>query len=263
MSVALGAVFTLAAYTDTLFVAAAVLIAQLMVAAAPAPSDDRGRRIACPRFGPALAAALVATAVTVSPDLLIGASGTTAGSIGFISSGLMSGAVPGMAVGVLGALLGQMLRKDGRPSLVLSLSYATALCMFAVLPVGWIGASQSLGGAPLVALGSIAVGVALLVWLAPGGRAVVGIAAVVAASVVTGLSTLYLSGPANMGLIFGAIVGAGIGLFAILGQLLGRAWSVAPGHSAAGWGFAGAMSLALSAPVVFISSQFLGTGFGL
>ena len=259
LSVALGGVITLAAYTDVVFVAVAVLVAQFMIAAAPAPSDERGRHVNSPRFGPAIAAAIVATILTIFPGILVGADGTRSGSVGFVSSGLMTGIAPGMAVGLFAALLGQMLRKDGRKSLVTSLSYSVTLCMFAVLPVAWIGASQSLGGAPLVALGAIAVGTALAAWLIPGNRVIIGSVAVLAAAGVTTTATLYISGPSNMGPLFGAAVGFGVGMFAILGQVLGRAWSEGGGHASSGWGFAGAMSLALSAPVVFIGSQFLGT----
>ena len=259
MSVALGGVITLAAYTDVVLVAVAILLAQFMIAAAPAPSDERGRHVNCPRFGPAIAAAVVATVVTLFPGILVGADGTRSGSVGFVSSGLMTGIAPGMAVGLFAALLGQVLRTDGRKALVISVSYSATLCMFAALPVGWIGASQSLGGAPLVALGAIAVGTALLVWLIPGDRAIIGSVAVLAAAGATSTVTLYVPGPSNMGLLFGAVVGLGVGMFAILGQVLGRAWSEGRGHSSSGWGFAGAMSLALSAPIVFMGSQFLGS----
>lgn len=259
LCLALVCVITLAAYTDALLVAVVVLIAQFMIAAAPAPSDESGRRINCPRLAPALLVGVIATVFTVFPRLFIGASGTTAGSPGFVSSGLIAGVVPGLAVGVFAAVLAQMLRRDDRTSLVLSLSYAVALCVFVVLPVGWIGAAQSLGGAPTVAVGAIAVAVSLLVWLIPGGRVLIGCLAVVAAGVVAAVSTIFIPGPESMVPAFGAAVGAGVAMFAILGQVFGRAWSQSRGHSPAGWGFAGAMSIAFAAPVVFVGSQFLGT----
>lgn len=258
LSVALVGITTLAAYADVLLVAVVILIAQFMIAAAPAPSDDRGRHINCPRFWPAILAGGVATLVTLRPEILVGASGTQSGSIGFVSSGLMTAIVPAMAVGLFAAILGQMFRTDGRHWLVSSLCYATTLCMFAVLPVGWIGAAQSLGGDVLVALGSAAVCTALLVWLIPGERAILGAVAVLAAGGAAVAVSYLLDGPSNLGPVFAALSGMGSGMFAILGQVLGRAWSKGDSHAASGWGFAGAMSLALSAPVVFIGSQFLG-----
>lgn len=263
MSIALAAVLTLAAYADVVLVAAVIVITQMMIAAAPSPADERGRSINAPRFGSAAVAGIIATAVTLRPGLLIGAEGTQAGDVGRIESGVFAGLVPAMAAGVIVALLSQMLRKEGRKSLVLTTGYAVTLCAFAALSIGWIGAAQSLGGAAVVAVAALALSASLLVWLAPFERWIVGVLAVLAGGIVGGIAAPLLGDTRDMSWQFGAAAGIGVAMFGILGQVLGRAWCSGRRHASSGWGFPGALSLALSAPIVFVASQLLGASFAL
>lgn len=263
LSIALAAVLTLAAYTGVVFVAAAIAITQLMIAAAPAPADATGHSVHAPRFGAAAVAGLVATFVTINPRVLLGAEGTRAGNAGIIDSGVFAGLVPAVAAGVIVALLSQMLRKDGRTSLVLTTGYAVTLCAFSALSIGWIGASQSLGGAPVVAVGAIALSAALLTWLIPFERWIMGSVAVAAGGIVGAISAPLVGDTIEMTWLFGAVAGIGIAMFAILGQVLGRAWCSGRRHASSGWGFPGALSIALSAPIVFVASQLLGASISL
>lgn len=263
LSIALAVVLTLAAYTNVLLVAAVILIVQLMIAAAPSPANAAGRPVHAPRFGAAAVAGVIATVITLWPRLLIGADGTQAGNVGVIDSGVFAGLAPAMAAGVIVALLSQMLRRDGRGSLVLTTGYAVTLCAFAVLAIGWIGASKSLGGEPVVAVSAIALSAALLVWLLPLQRWIVGTLAVVAAAAAGGVAAPFLGDTAEMTWLFGTLAGVGIALFGILGQILGRTWCSGRRHVSSGWGFPGALSLALCAPIVFVASQLLGASFSL
>lgn len=263
LSIAFAAVLTLAAFTDVLMVAAVILITQFMIAAAPSPADATGHSVNAPRFGAAAVTGVIATVLTLWPELLVGATGTRAGRIGEIDSGVFAGMAPALAVGVIVALISQMLRKDGRTSLVLTTGYAITLCAFSALAIGWIGAAQSVGAAPVVAVGAIALAVSLIVWLIPFERWVVGSAAVVLGAAAAAGAAPYLSDSLEISWIFGAVAGIGVSMFAILGQVLGRAWCSGRRHASSGWGFPGALSIALSAPIVFVSSQLLGATFTL
>lgn len=252
---------TLAAYTHVIVVAAAIVVIQCVIATAPSPADASGHSVNAPRFGAAVIAGLVATVVTVHPTLLRGADGTHAGDIGAIDSGVFAGMAPGVAIGVIVALISQMLRKDGRKSLVLTTGYAVTLCAFSALTIGWIGAAQSLGGAAVVAVAAIALSVALLVWLVPYGRWAVGVTAVMAAAAGGGVAAQLLGAASEMTWRFGAAAGLGVAAFAILGQVLGQAWGSGRRHASSGWAFPGALSLSMAAPIVFVASQLIGASF--
>ena len=57
--------------------------------------------------------------------------------------------------------------------------------------------------------------------------------------------------------VFGLAVGSGTALFAILGQVLARAWSQGRVHASAGWGFPGAMAIAMAGPIVYLAGQLV------
>lgn len=263
LSVALAGVVTLAAYTEIFLVAAVVLVIQFMIATAPSPADAAGRSVNAPRFGSAAFAGFLATALTIHPPLWLGAAGTTSGSIGTVDSGVFAGMIPAIAGGVSVALLSQMLRRDGRKSLVLTTGYAVTLCSFAALSIGWIGAAESVAGAASVAVGAIALAVSLLFWLIPFDRWIIGMGSLVAGSVAGGVAAELLNHTNTMNWAFGAIFGLGVAMFAILGQVLGRAWCEGRRHASSGWGFPGALSLALAAPIVFVASQLVGASITL
>ena len=254
LSLALAGLLTLAAFTDPWLVAAVVVVVQLLMAIAPAPIADA--RVEVPRFASVAGAGLVATALTMWPGVLAGADGTSEKVFGHAENGMLGAILPAIVVGVFVALATQMLRTDGRHSLVSSLSHAVTLGVFAALTVGWIGAVRSFGDAEVVAVGGAGVAAGVLVWLIPIDRWVCGSLAMIAggaagAAVVLNVDTV-------MTWVLGLTVGATAALFAILGQLLGRAWAEGHAHPAAGWGLPGALSIAAAAPVVYIGGQLIG-----
>ncbi len=263
LSLVLAGVLTLAAYTGEYFVAAVVLLTQCLVAAAPTPADAAGHPTNSPRFAAAVVAGVIATGITIHPQLLIGAKGTTSGTIGAVDSGVFAGMLPAVAAGVIISLIAQMLRRDGRDALVLTTGYAVTVCAFSAVAVGWIGAAQSVGSAPTVAVCAIALSAALLVWLLPFDRWIVGCAAVSAGGVSGGISAELIHHSTTMNWAYGAVAGIGVALFAILGQILGRAWGEGRRHASSGWGFPGAMSIVLVAPVVFVAAQMVGLSITL
>jgi hypothetical protein len=256
LSLALAGVITLAAYTDPVFVGAAIGLVQVLIALAPSAVDPLGRSIRSPHFVAALSGGLVATVLTLSPELLNGADGTSPDVVGTTDSGMMAGILPAIAVSVFVALVAQMLRTDGRPDLVPSTAYAVTLGVFAALASGWIGGSQSLGEAETVAVGAGGLAAGLLVWLVPIDRWICASLAVLAGA--GGGAAVAVNVDSTVTWVFGVAVGSAAALFAVLGQVLGRAWSRGHTHAAAGWGFPGAMSIALAAPLVYVGGQLVG-----
>ncbi len=257
-SIALVAVLVLAAHVDVVLVAAVVLVVQAQIAAAPPPADARGRSVPTPKAVATVVAGLVATIFAVRPAWLMGAEGTRAGEIGVLASGTMSGLLLAVAAGVFLSLIAQMLRRDGRRDLVVSTGYAVTVTAFAALTIGWISAVNAVGGPGVVTVCAGATAAALLVWCLPIDRWICGCLAVTAGAAGGAVATLVLDG--YLLPLFGIIVGFAVGLFAVLGQVLGRAWGEGRRHAAAGWGFPGALSVALAAPVVHLGGQ-LATAF--
>ena len=256
LSLALAGVITLAAYADPVLVGAAVVLVQVLIALAPSAVDPSGHSIRSPHFVAALSGGLVATAITLVPDLLNGADGTSGDVVGATDNGMLAGILPAIAVALFVALIAQMLRKDGRPNLVSSTAYAVTLGTFAALSAGWIGAAQSLGEAEAVAVGAGGLAAGLLVWLIPIDRWICASAAVLAGA--GGGAAVALTVDSMLTWVFGVAVGSAAALFGVLGQVLGRAWAHGRTHAAAGWGFPGALSIALAAPLVYIGGQLVG-----
>ncbi len=155
LSVALAGLLTLAAFTDPWLVAAVVVVVQLLIALAPTPIDDS--RVEVPWAATVAGAGLVATALSMWPNALEGADGTSTKVFGQADNGMLAAIVPAVVVGVFLALATQMLRSDGRDKLVSTMSHAVALAVFAALAVGWIGAVKSFGGPEVVAVGAAGV----------------------------------------------------------------------------------------------------------
>ena len=256
LSLALAGAITLAAYTDPVFVGAAVLLVQVLIALAPSAVDPAGHSIRSPHFAAALSGGLVATAITLAPGLLNGADGTSADVVGATDNGMMAGILPAIAASVFVALIAQMLRSDGRPDLVPSTAYAVALGTFAALSSGWIGAAQSLGAADAVAVGAGGLGRRAADLAGPdrsmdlrlarrsGGRRWRR----------RGRDRGRLDADVGLrrrgGLCGGTVRCAGSGAR----PRLARGHT----HAAAGWGFPGAMSIALAAPLVYVGGQLVG-----
>lgn len=255
LAIALAGVITLAAYADPWLVGAAVLLVQVLVALAPPLLTPAGEVIASPRFAPALVAGVVATVLTLEPELLSGADGTSTDIVGVTDTGMFSAIIPAVAAAVFVALGAQMLRRDGRTYLVQSVSYAVAIAVVAALAAGWIGTVQSLGEAAAVSVGAAGLSAGLVVWMLPIDRWLclglsilggAGAGAAVAASVDSAM-TVY----------FGIVVGAGAATFAILGQVVARLMARGNLQPSARWGFPGAMAVAVAAPIVYIGGQLI------
>lgn len=256
LSVVLAAVLTLAVQTGVLLlVAAVIVVVQGLLASAPAPADDRGRSIPTPRSAATMSAGIVACVIALRPQLLLGADGTTVGQDGLISTGVFAGILPAVAVGVFVALVAQMLRRDNRRELVLSTSSAISLALFASLASAWIGTARAASGPDVVTIAAVGLAASLLVWMIPIDRYVCGSAAISAGAVASAVAALVVDGLPTW--IFGVAIGSGTALFAILGQVLARAWSKGRVHASAGWGFPGAMAIAMAGPIVYVGGQLV------
>ncbi len=260
LSVVLAAVLTLAVQTGVLIlVAAVIVVVQGLLASAPAPADVRGRSIPTPRAAATMSAGLVSCIVALRPSLLLGADGSSVGQDGLISTGVMAGILPGVAVGVFVALVAQMLRRDDRRELVLSTSSAISLALFASLASAWIGAARAASGPDVVTIAAVGLAASLLVWMIPIDRYVCAAVAITVGAVSSAAAAVVVDGIPTW--VFGVAVGSGTALFAILGQVLARAWSQGRVHASAGWGFPGAMAVAMAGPIVYLGGQLVTAGF--
>ena len=256
LSVVIAAVLTLAAQTGVLIlVAAVIVVVQGLLASAPSPADARGRSIPTPRSAATMSAGLVSCIIALDPTLLLGASGSSVGVDGLISTGVIAGILIGVAVGVFVALVAQMLRRDDRRELVLSTSAAVSLALFASLASAWIGVARAASGSDVVTIAAVGLAASLLVWMIPIDRYVCASAAIVVGAGASAVAALVVNGLPNW--VFGLAVGSGTALFAILGQVLARAWSQGRVHASAGWGFPGAMAIAMAGPIVYLAGQLV------
>lgn len=255
LALALAGVITLAAHADEVLVAAAVLLVQLLVAVSPPLLTSSGEAIGSPRLVPAVVAGVVATVLTLEPQLLDGADGTSVEVVGTTDTGMLAGVLPAVMAAVFVALFAQMLRKDGRTNLVSSAGYAVTIAVVAAFAVGWLGGAQSLGGADVVAVGAAGLGGALLAWMIPVDRWICLSLATLAGAGAG--AAVAVSVDSSMTWFFGVVVGAGAGVLAVLGQLVGRILAARSVHAAVRWGFPGAMSVAFAAPVVYLGGQLI------
>lgn len=256
LSVVLAAVLTLAAQTGVLIlVAAVIVVVQGLLASAPSPADARGRSIPTPRVAATMSAGLISCVIALQPRLLLGADGSTVGQDGLVSTGVVAGILLGVAAGVFVALTAQMLRRDDRRELVLSTSSAISLALFASLASAWIGAARSASGSDVVTIAAVGLAAGLLVWMIPVDRFVCAAAAVVVGAAASAIAAEVVNGLPTWQ--FGVAVGSGTALFAIVGQVLARAWCQGRVHASAGWGFPGAMAIAMAGPVVYLGGQLV------
>ncbi len=256
LSVVLVAVLALAAHVDAWLVAAGVVVVQVLVAAAPSLADARGRSVPTPRLVPALVGGLVATALALFPHAIAGAEGTR-DAFGAADTGSLAGVLPAVALAVFVTAVTQMLRTDGRRELTAALAYAVSLATAAALTTGWIGAAQSIASPAAVVVGAAGVVAGLLVWAVPGDRFLLGGLSVVAGAAAGAGAAVAIDDVVTA--LFGVAVGSGVALFAVLGQILGRALISGRRHAASGWGFPAATSVALAAPIVYVGGQLVTT----
>lgn len=254
LTIALSIIMGLAAQTGFLLpVLATVVVAQVMIAAAPAPADDHGRALPTPHMIPTLVAGVVAAAVAYHPMLLLGAQ--TRGSLDGLQSGVLAGILLGSAAGLMAALVAQIARRDGRSSLVRSMGAATSLTVFAACASGWIAAARASTGPDIVIVQCAAMVAALAVSMAPGPRLVI-VSLAVLAGAGAAVGTTY--GPGiDVPVLFAMCAGLGAAGVAVLGLAAGAAWTHGRHHLPAAWGLPAALSFALTGPVVFVTGDFL------
>jgi hypothetical protein len=275
LSVVLAAILTLTVQTgELLLVAAVIVVVQGLLASAPAPADARGRSVPTPRSAATMSAGLVSCVIAMKPTLLLGAHGSSVDQDGHVSTGVVAGILPGVAVGVFVALVAQMLRRDDRRELVLSTSSAISLALFASLASAWISAAHARSGGDVVTIAAAGLAASLLIWMIPIDRYVCAAMAVTVGAVASAGATFLVGNPPEtpppgtfvvivppISWAFGLALGSGTALFAIIGQVLARAWSQGRVHASAGWGFPGAMAIALAGPIVYLGGQLVTASY--
>lgn len=255
LSLAFAAVLVVAASADVLLVGATVFIVQVVISQAPPPADDRGRSVTTPKAAATVLAGLVATLLTLRPRLLDGADGVRSTIDSTVISGTIAGVIPATALGLVVVLISQMLRRDGRRALVISTAYSTTLIVLATLTVGWITAVQAVDGSEVVRVCAAALAAALLVWSIPLDPWIGGSLAVTAGAVGGVLVTVFTS--TFLTPLFGITIGTGVAVLAVLGQVLGRGWTAGRRHAAPSWALPGALSLAVTGPLVHLAGQLV------
>ncbi|MFT4298415.1 MAG: hypothetical protein QM597_02090 [Aeromicrobium sp.] len=259
-TVVLVSVMALAVRADPVLVAATVLLVQAQIAVGPHPADDRGRTVRAPKLVAVMAASLTATVLTMWPRALVGADGTHAGDLATVLPASMMAVLPATAVGVIVVLVSQMFRRDGRRELVTTTAHAATAALLATLAVGWITAARNPIGDEVVTLGAVGVGVAAALWCLPGDRYMVGAIAMSGSAAACALVAHFCDGYYTW--VFGLIMGVQVSVGAVLGLIVGRAWGEGRRHaSSSGWGFPGAMAVAVAAPLVHLIGQ-LGNSAG-
>ena len=258
----MAGVVALAVQTGFLFlVVATIVVAQCLIASAPAPADRRGRAMASPQVAATLVAGLVSALFAYQPRLLLGAGGTQASADGAVSTGVFAGVLPGVAAGLIVAIVAQALRRDGRADLVRSLAAVTSLALAAGTASAWIGAARASAlstarvpiGSEVVTFACAAVAAGLAMWVLPVARSIAGLLALAAGALAAAVVAALLGGSVHG--LYAAVVGAGAAGFAAMGLLVGQAWTQGRGHASAGWGFPGALAFALTGQLVYIGAQ--------
>ncbi len=254
LTVALATVMGVAAQTRVLLpVLATVFIAQVLIASAPSPADERGRAIATPQLAATLIAAAVSSAIAYHPGLLFGAQ--TRASLDGLRPGVFAGVLLGIAAGVIAAIVAQVARKDGRGHLVESLAAVSSLAIFAASASAWVGAARANTGREVITIGCAAVLAAFVLILAPGPRRVVVPIALIGAAAAGAAGSHFVGGQAT--LPFAAGIGVGAAGFALVGLSVGTVWTHGRSHLPSAWGLPGALAFVLTGPLVFVAGDFL------
>lgn len=238
LTLALGAALALAAHTGELAVAAAVALAQVLLASSVfAGQAVHSARVAA---GVVIAGGFLATVLTLWPQAIGGGDGAAT----------LAGLAPAAAAVMLTALLAQMARRGGRPGLTTALALTVTLGVLATMLAAWVAAARLPGSSELVTVGAAAVAVTSLGLSLPGPSVPVGIAAVLAGTgAATALCLQLANAPAWE---FGAALGLTAALLTLAGRQLGAAWSPSRAHRVPVEAIA---PLALVGPVIVIASQ--------
>lgn len=238
LALALGAVLALAAHTGELAVAAAVGLAQVLLAS----SVFAGPVVPGPRVAVVVVVAggLLAVGLTLRPQAL--------GSDDGVAT--LAGLAPAAAAVMLTALIAAMARRGGRPGLTIALALGVTLGVLAILLAGWVAAARLPDAAELITVAVAAVAVTSLGLSLPGPALPVGIAAVLAGTgAATALCLRLADAPVWQ---FGAAFGLAAALLTLAGRQLGAAWSPSRGQRVPVEAIA---PLALVGPVLVIAGQ--------
>ena len=158
-----------------------------------------------------------------------------------------------VAMALVLAFLAEMLRRDGRPRLVESVSATVTGAVVAVSAAGWIAAVRSIGGPELVVTAAVAIAVAAAVCAAPAARGWVGAlaSAAVAAVAAAGAAAVVPDVEPVTGLVAGVTAGLGVAALRILFERL-------PGITGARAGLAAAtVPVAVGGMLVFAVGRVL------
>lgn len=232
-----------------LFVVQALLASRTMIAA-PLPTQRRS-----------LLLCLLAAGAATGGVLLAGTDG----------GGGPAAAVLGLVI-VL-ALVLQLLRRDGRPALLASLTLSLTVAALCVLPVLWLATRQASGGRAGTALGLVGVAVAGLAAAVPLTRSLRWGLAPLAAAVLGGAGWVLVDAGEPTGWFASVVAGALAGTAAAL-ALAGYAAadSVFQPPALAGWragsrpqrivaalspAAGGALAVALAAPTTYVLTLLL------
>ncbi|WP_425955939.1 hypothetical protein [Xylanimonas sp. McL0601] len=140
-----------------------------------------------------------------------------------------------IAMALVLAFLAEMLRRDGRPRLVESVSGTVAGAFVAVAAAGWVATVRSVGGSALVVTAAVAIAVAAAVSALPVARGWLGALVAVAAAAVAGAvaGTVVPDVEPLTGLIAGVAGGLGVATLRILVERLPEVRSLRAGLTAA------------------------------
>ncbi|WP_242607950.1 hypothetical protein [Xylanimonas ulmi] len=140
-----------------------------------------------------------------------------------------------VAMSLVLAFLAEMLRRDGRPRLVESVSGSVAGAFVAVAASGWIAAQRSVGGSALVVTAAVAIAVAAVVAALPIARGWWGalVAVALAAVAGAGVGAVVPDVEPLTGLVAGVVSGLGVGALRILFARLPGVTGVRAGLAAA------------------------------
>ena len=247
LSVGLCAVLALAAFVDPLAAAAAVAVAQLVLAS----SVFQGPMVPAPRTAwfVVVAGGVAATVFTAWPDLLAGFEGSEAGESARMSGGTLMGVGPAAAIVVLLAMLREMLRRGRRTALTASVATTVTLGACSTLLAAWVAAAKTDEGDQVVLIAAASVAVSVLVWSLPGHRYLVAPLALLAGTGAAAAAQVLVDGPLDLG------IAAGLGAVGALLAASGRAIAATVVPDAA-------RRLAVDAvlPLVFVAPVAFWTG---
>jgi hypothetical protein len=216
LSVGLCGVLALTAFVDPFATAAAVAVAQLVLAS----SVFQGPVVPAPRTAWLVVAAggVAATGITAWPDLLAGFDGSEAGESARMGGGTLMGVGPAAALVVLGAMLREMVRRGRRTALTASVAATVTLGVLGTLLAAWVAAAKTDEGDQVVLIAVGAVAVSVLVLSLPGPRYLVAPLAVLAGTGTAAAAQVLVDGPLDLGVA--AALGAAGALLAVCGRAI-------------------------------------------